>query len=102
MTFPPEPWPTGNAETIAPLVRRVLAGNPSPFTFTGTQTYLVGGAGGVVVVDPGPAEPEHLSALVAAIAGAVVAPAAAAAVADAASCCYCRDTNQPSSGIGSQ
>ena len=67
MNFPPQPWPTGNAEVIAPLVRRVLAGNPSPFTFTGTQTYLVGGAEGVAVIDPGPDEADHLGALIAAI-----------------------------------
>ena len=47
---------------------RVLAGNPSPFTFTGTQTYLVGEAE-LVVVDPGPAIPDHVAALIAAIAG---------------------------------
>ena len=37
-----EDWPTGKVEQLAPLVRRLLAGNPSPFTYTGTQTYLVG------------------------------------------------------------
>lgn len=36
--------PYALAETIAPKVRRVLARNPSPFTYTGTQTYLVGDA----------------------------------------------------------
>jgi len=57
------------AETIGPLVRRVLARNPSPFTFTGTQTYLVGTDGEVAVIDPGPDEAEHLDALMAAIGG---------------------------------
>ncbi|WP_285021131.1 MBL fold metallo-hydrolase [Novosphingobium sp. fls2-241-R2A-195] len=57
------------AETIGPLVRRVLARNPSPFTFTGTQTYLVGTDGEVAVIDPGPDEAEHLGALMAAIGG---------------------------------
>lgn len=57
------------AETIGPLVRRVLARNPSPFTFTGTQTYLVGADGEVAVIDPGPDEAEHLDALMAAIGG---------------------------------
>ena len=52
---------------IAPQVRRVLAGNPSPFTFTGTQTYLVGNQDGVAVIDPGPNEVDHLDALLAAI-----------------------------------
>jgi glyoxylase-like metal-dependent hydrolase (beta-lactamase superfamily II) len=50
----------------------VLATNPSAFTFTGTQTYVVGAGGDVAVIDPGPAEEEHLAALVAAIGGARV------------------------------
>lgn len=70
--MPPQPWPTGEIEQLEPLVRRVLAPNGSPFTYTGTQTYLVGGADGVAVVDPGPAEPAHLDALVRALAGAPV------------------------------
>ncbi|WP_375289991.1 MBL fold metallo-hydrolase [Qipengyuania sp.] len=64
---PPKPWPTGTAEQIEPLVRRVLAPNPSPFTYTGTQTYIVSAGEGCAVIDPGPAEPEHLEALKAAI-----------------------------------
>jgi glyoxylase-like metal-dependent hydrolase (beta-lactamase superfamily II) len=64
MAMPPQPWPTGEVEALEPLVRRVLAPNGSPFTYTGTQTYLVGGAEGLAVIDPGPAEPEHLAALV--------------------------------------
>jgi glyoxylase-like metal-dependent hydrolase (beta-lactamase superfamily II) len=60
--------PTGVAMALSPLVARVLAPNPSPFTFTGTQTYVVG-AGDVAVIDPGPDEAAHLAALVAAIAG---------------------------------
>ena len=43
-----------------PLVRRLLARNPSPFTFTGTGTFVVGQPGGTVaVIDPGPVEPAH-------------------------------------------
>ena len=72
MALPPQPWPTGLSETLEPLVRRVLAPNASPFTFTGTQTYLVGGDEGLAVIDPGPDEPAHLAALVAAIGGAKV------------------------------
>lgn len=59
--------PYALAERVGPLVRRVLARNPSPFTYTGTQTYLVGDGSEVVVIDPGPDEPEHIAALVAAI-----------------------------------
>ncbi len=55
MDAPPKPWPTGLAEQCEPLVRRVLAPNPSPFTFTGTQTYLVGAGSELAVIDPGPA-----------------------------------------------
>jgi len=59
--------PYALAERIDPLVRRVLARNPSPFTFTGTQSYIVGAGGEVAVIDPGPDEPEHLAALIQAI-----------------------------------
>ena len=67
MQPPPKPWPTGTVERIEPLVGRLLADNPSAFTFTGTQTYLVGGAEGMAVIDPGPDTPAHLAALEAAI-----------------------------------
>ncbi len=55
MDAPPQPWPTGLSELCEPLVRRVLAPNASPYTFTGTQTYLVGAGSEVAVIDPGPA-----------------------------------------------
>ena len=55
MEAPPKPWPTGLSEQCEPLVRRVLAPNASPYTFTGTQTYLVGAGDAVAVIDPGPA-----------------------------------------------
>lgn len=69
--IPPQPWPTGEAEQIEPLVRRVLAPNPSPYTYTGTQTYVVGESQGpdCAVIDPGPAEEAHLDAIERAIAG---------------------------------
>lgn len=67
-----EPRPYAVAEQVDPLVRRVLARNPSPFTFTGTQSYIVGAGSEVAVIDPGPDEPEHLSALLEAIGGAKV------------------------------
>lgn len=70
---PPKPWPTGLTEQVEPLVRRILAPNPSPYTYTGTQTYLVGAQDRIAVIDPGPDEPAHLDALLAAIGGAEVA-----------------------------
>ena len=54
VTIPPQPWPTGLAEDVEPLVKRVLAPNPSPYTFTGTQTWIVGAGRDVAVIDPGP------------------------------------------------
>lgn len=60
--------PYGAMEQLSPLVRRVLARNPSPFTYTGTGTYIVG-HGEVAVIDPGPADPAHLEAVARAIAG---------------------------------
>jgi glyoxylase-like metal-dependent hydrolase (beta-lactamase superfamily II) len=54
-------------EQPGPLVRRLLAPNPSPFTYTGTQTYVVG-IGDVAVIDPGPDIPSHLEALTEALA----------------------------------
>lgn len=53
---------------LSPLVRRITADNPSPFTFTGTQTYVVG-QGEVAVIDPGPDDPAHIDAIVEATAG---------------------------------
>lgn len=63
VSAPPKPWPTGDAEQLEPLVRRVLAPNPSPYTYTGTQTYIVGQGDGCVVIDPGPDDTAHLDAL---------------------------------------
>ncbi|MEA3033891.1 MAG: hypothetical protein QOH86_1907 [Sphingomonadales bacterium] len=63
-----EEWPTGKVERIAPGVRRLLAPNPSPFTYTGTQTYIVG-EGEVAVIDPGPDQPSHVDALLEAVRG---------------------------------
>ena len=61
--IPPRPWPTGTPEKPEPLVTRVLAPNPSPYTFTGTQTYLVGAGADRAVIDPGPDDAEHLQAI---------------------------------------
>lgn len=64
MTASQRPWPTGLTEQPEPLVRRVLAPNPSPFTFTGTQSYVVGAGGDVAIIDPGPDDASHIDALV--------------------------------------
>ena len=69
MSLPPQPWPTGRLEQVEPQVARILAPNASRFTYTGTQTYLVGGDDALAVIDPGPDEPDHLAALEAAIGG---------------------------------
>ena len=66
--FDPADLPTGILMPLSPLVNRVLAPNPSPFTYTGTQTYLVG-TSDVAVIDPGPDDAAHLAALTAAIGG---------------------------------
>lgn len=55
-------------EEISPLLRRIVAPNPSPMTFTGTCTYVVG-KGAVTVVDPGPDDEAHLEALLTALKG---------------------------------
>jgi len=57
---------------LHPLVRRVLADNPSPFTYWGTQTYIVGDDNGVAVIDPGPDLEPHVDAVVEAIGGAPI------------------------------
>lgn len=52
----------GQVAQIAPDMRRLVAPNPSPMTYWGTNTYLLG-KGEVCVVDPGPADPTHIEAL---------------------------------------
>ncbi len=56
----------GNVHQLSPLVRRVVAKNPNPFTFTGTGVYIIG-KGEVAVIDPGPTLDEHLDAVLAAL-----------------------------------
>lgn len=58
----------GTLEPVAPMIRRVVARNPSPFTFKGTGTYVVG-RGEVAVIDPGPDLSEHVEALLAGLSG---------------------------------
>ncbi len=61
----------GRCDQVSPLIRRVIARNPGPFTFTGTGVYIVG-RGEVAVIDPGPDLPEHFEALKAALEGETV------------------------------
>ena len=58
----------GVAQEVAPGVRRIVANNPGPYTFLGTNTYVVG-SGEVAVIDPGPADGRHLKAVADAIKG---------------------------------
>ena len=58
----------GRCDQVSPLIRRVICNNPGPFTFLGTGTYIVG-QGEVAVIDPGPDDPAHLEAILAAIPG---------------------------------
>ena len=58
----------GVAEQVSPMVRRVIAENPSKFTYRGTGTYILG-HGDVVVIDPGPRLDSHRAALETALAG---------------------------------
>ncbi len=60
--------PYGVATTLSPLVRRVVAPNPSAFTYRGTGTFIVG-RGEVAVIDAGPALARHIDALLAATRG---------------------------------
>lgn len=57
----------GKAQRLSPRIERLLAHNPSPFTFRGTGVYLVGDDKEVAVIDPGPNEPQHIQSLIAAI-----------------------------------
>ena len=56
---------------LTPLVRRIMASNAGPVTFTGTCTYIVG-RGTVAVIDPGPDDPAHVAAILAALPGETV------------------------------
>jgi len=63
--------PYGRLETVSPLIRRIVAHNPSHFTLHGTGTYVVG-HGRVAVIDPGPDLPEHVDALLTELRGETV------------------------------
>ncbi|NJM34923.1 MAG: MBL fold metallo-hydrolase [Rhodomicrobium sp.] len=57
----------GISEEVAPSLRRVVANNPGPYTFKGTNSYIVGN-GEVAVIDPGPDDDTHREALLSALA----------------------------------
>jgi glyoxylase-like metal-dependent hydrolase (beta-lactamase superfamily II) len=61
----------GRLEQVAPMLRRIVARNPSPFTWHGTGTFVIG-QGRVAVVDPGPDLQEHVDALLAALEGEII------------------------------
>lgn len=68
MPLPPDDFnpPAGAALQLEPGLRRILAPNPSPMTYRGTNTYLLG-TRDLAVIDPGPADPVHLDAILAAL-----------------------------------
>jgi glyoxylase-like metal-dependent hydrolase (beta-lactamase superfamily II) len=61
----------GRAAEVAPNVRALVANNPSPFTFKGTVSYIVG-RGKVAIIDPGPDDDAHIAALLDAVRGETV------------------------------
>jgi glyoxylase-like metal-dependent hydrolase (beta-lactamase superfamily II) len=61
----------GKVDEPMPGVRRILCNNPSPFTFKGTVSYIVG-RGKVAIIDPGPEDPAHCAALLEAVRGETV------------------------------
>lgn len=58
----------GQSVQVSPLIRRVTANNPGPFTYLGTGVYIVG-KGEVAIIDPGPDDKAHIDALLAAVKG---------------------------------
>ncbi|MEZ5831968.1 MAG: MBL fold metallo-hydrolase [Dongiaceae bacterium] len=62
---PPPPY--GQMEALTPMVRRIVARNPGPYTYWGTGTYVIGRRN-VAIIDPGPALESHIEAILAALA----------------------------------
>ena len=60
--------PTGIPIQLEPLVTRGLAPNASPYTYSGTQTHVVGTTD-LAIIDPGPDDPAHIAALLDVVAG---------------------------------
>jgi glyoxylase-like metal-dependent hydrolase (beta-lactamase superfamily II) len=72
VAFLTEPAPEyGVAIEVVPGVRRIVAPNPGPMTYHGTNSWLIEGEGGVTIIDPGPDDASHVAALVAAAEGRV-------------------------------
>ena len=72
MAFLTEPEPErGAVLPVAPGISRIVAANPGPMTYHGTNTYLIETKDGLVVLDPGPDEPAHVDAIVRATGGKV-------------------------------
>src|ERR1700733_12326600 len=67
-TFDLEP---DTVRDVAPRVRAIVANNPSPFTFKGTMSYIIG-RGKVAILDPGPDDEPHIAALLDAVRGETV------------------------------
>ncbi|MEZ5215735.1 MAG: MBL fold metallo-hydrolase [Ilumatobacteraceae bacterium] len=65
---PPIEVEYGRVDQVSPLIRRIVARNPSKYTYLGTGTYVVG-RGEVAVIDPGPLLDEHFEAIMTALAG---------------------------------
>jgi glyoxylase-like metal-dependent hydrolase (beta-lactamase superfamily II) len=65
------PLAPGVVDHVRPGVRRILCNNPSPFTFSGTNSYIVG-EGNVAIIDPGPRNDAHVQALLDAVRGETV------------------------------
>ena len=67
MAFLTEPEPQrGIALAVLPGIRRIVAANRGPMTYHGTNTYLIEAPGGLIVLDPGPDDPAHVAAVLAA------------------------------------
>ena len=61
LNFIIEPPPArGVASSVLPGIRHIVADNPGPMTYHGTNTYLIDWDGGVAVLDPGPDDPAHV------------------------------------------
>ncbi len=72
MPFLTEPEPVrGAVLPVLPGIRRIVAPNPTPMTYHGTNTYLIEGAAGITVLDPGPDNASHVQAILAATDGRV-------------------------------